>query len=69
MGGQTLYFGWPCRIRRTRWLETRVMGFYAAAGIFVKLIGGGVKALTYRLLGSYLIPAAVSLWLHLNVIY
>ena len=43
--------------------------FETAAGIYEKIADGGVKTLTYRVSGSYLVPAAVSLWLHLNVIY
>jgi hypothetical protein len=49
MGSQTLYVDWPCRIRRTRCLETYVKVFETAAGIYEKIADGIVKALTYRL--------------------
>jgi hypothetical protein len=69
MGGQALYFDWPCRIRRTPMSVARVKVFATAAGIYVNMADGGAKALTYRVSGSYLFLAAVSLWLHLNMIY
>ena len=47
----------------------RVKVFATAAGLYVNMADSGAKALTYGVSGSYLVPAAVSLWLHLNVIY
>jgi len=47
----------------------RVKVFAVAAGIYVNKSDGGAKALTYGVSGSYPVPAAVSLWLHVNVIY
>jgi hypothetical protein len=46
---------------------TRLNVFATAAGIYGNTSDGGAKALTYGVSGSYLVPAAVSLWLHLNV--
>ena len=59
MGGQTLYIDWPCRIRCARCLKILFKAFETAAGIYDNIADGGVKALTYRLSGSYLTPRSV----------
>ena len=68
MGGQTLYFDKPCRIGAPGVWNSR-QGFRHRMDIYVNIADSGVKALTYRVSGSYLIPATVSLWSDLNVIY